>query len=88
MPRYRVLQPGFYGGVLRTPGGPHDPVVTPMPFPKDQTPSWLELIPEETATRTAPKAAPKPVAGRASGKVIEDLMGEKKEDNDAGLTIL
>jgi len=57
MPSYKVLDKGFYGGVFRVPGGPHDPVITPAPIPKGEVPSWLELIKEETKTAKSRKAA-------------------------------
>jgi hypothetical protein len=47
MPKYRVLKTGFYGTVLRVPGGKHDPVVTSKPIPKKELPSWLELIKDD-----------------------------------------
>jgi len=47
MPKYRVKSPGFFGGVLREPGGKHDPVVTSKPIPKKEMPSWLELVKED-----------------------------------------
>ena len=44
MPKYKVLEKGFYGGILREPGGRHDPVVTSKAIPKAKMPSWLEEI--------------------------------------------
>lgn len=42
MPSYKVLKPGFFGGVYRAPGSKHDPVVTDKPL--KPVPNWLEEI--------------------------------------------
>jgi len=51
MPKYKVKETGFFGGVLRVPGGRHDPVVTAKPIPTKEIPSWLELMKVETKTK-------------------------------------
>ena len=40
MPKYSVIETGFFGGILRVPGGDHDPVVTAEPL--KPIPSWLK----------------------------------------------
>lgn len=42
MPSYKVLSAGFFGGVYRSPGSKHDPVVTEKPL--NPVPRWLEEI--------------------------------------------
>ena len=71
MPSYKVLEKGFYGGVLRVPGGPHDPVVTSSPIAKAAMPSWLEEIKAPTSRK---KAAEKVTVANSSA---EDFIGDE-----------
>lgn len=52
MPKYKVLENGYFGGIFRTPGGRHDPVVTSKPFPKGKIPNWLEEVKEDKKKKT------------------------------------
>ena len=75
MPKYKVLKKGFFGGVLREPGGKHDPVITSKPFPKNETPSWLKLMTKADESRAA-KAAEVTVPNEG----VEDFMGDDDPD--------
>ena len=51
MPRYRVLKPGFFNSEYYSPTGKRSVLVTDKPFKKDNIPSWLEAIKEESAAQ-------------------------------------
>lgn len=79
MPKYKVLKPGFFGGIFREPGGRHDPVVTAKPIPKKEQPSWLELMKASAKKKddvTTPNDTP------------DSFMGDKADDDDAGVETL
>lgn len=75
MPRYKVLEPGFHNGILHKPEHPrNNVVVVDKPFKK--TPSWLELIKDETAAAkkkriTAEKAEDKTNATKAEQDKVD-----------------
>jgi hypothetical protein len=73
MPKYRVLENGFFGGIFRTPHGRHNTVVTSKPFPKGKTPKWLEEVKEQKTNKA--KAATVNVPNEKES----DFMG-KSED--------
>lgn len=77
MPLYRVTKTGFWGGILRTPGGRHGVVETAKPIPKKELPSWMEPM---------SKADNK----KAEDKKIENPPSfiDEKENDDAGLETL
>jgi hypothetical protein len=66
MPSYKVKEKGFFGGVLREPGGKHDPVVTSKPL--KPVPSWLEEIKSTPAQQRKKTTKPK--------EKVEDFMGD------------
>ena len=76
MPKYRVLEAGFYADIYRTPGGRHDPVVTAKPIAKKDLPSWLEPI-EETRTKPAAKKAAAKKAEKTEQAL--DFIGEEND---------
>lgn len=82
MPRYKVTQPGFYGGIFRTPGGKHDPVVTAAPISAKKLPSWLEEIKEDSSPAKKRGQATQPNEKPA------DFMGGQDQDNESGLETL
>ena len=96
MARYRVKEPGFFGGILRTPGGKHDPIVTARPIPKKKLPSWLEEIDEEAEAavhQANDEAAAQVTADQMANaddehelnETPEDFMGDDTVDEDAGV---
>jgi hypothetical protein len=94
MAKYRVKEPGFYGGIYREPGGKHDPVVTARPIPRKKLPSWLEEVDEEAeaaarqeiddanadATQTQIEESEKQL-----NETPEDFMGDQQVDDKAGV---
>jgi len=82
MPQYKVKEPGFFGGILRTPGGRHDPVVTAAPITKKDLPEWLEEIVPETSPNKKAATVTKP------NEKVSDFMGDTKKDDDSGLETL
>lgn len=82
MPKYKVLKPGFFGGVFRTPGGPHDPVITAQPFKKGACPSWLELL-------KTPAKKKKPANDTTvPNDTLESITDINPDDNDSGVETL
>lgn len=69
MPSYKVKQTGFYGGVLRTPGGKHDPVVTGKAIAKKDLPSWLEEIKEK----------PNRASKKQPNDTVESFLGDDEK---------
>lgn len=57
MPTYRATADGFMHGELYGPGRERPYVHVDKPFPKDKTPSWLELVEDEIKPRTRTKKA-------------------------------
>lgn len=53
MPTYKVLEPGFFEGTYRVPGGQHDPVVTDKKL--DPVPSWLKPVADEHPSKAESK---------------------------------
>ncbi len=67
MPRYKVLEPGFYGSVLYKPDHPRRNVlVTDKPFPKGKLPSWLKPMKDETATAAKARVKKDTAADKAA----------------------
>lgn len=82
MPQYRVDKAGFYNGVLFSPKNPKRNVVhTEKPFPsvkgKEQVPSWLTRIEEETAAQAK--------ARRKKEKDAADAAAKKAESDSADI---
>lgn len=65
MPRYKVLEPGFYNKVYHTPGHPRHGVVHTAE-PLKPVPSWLEEMKPETPA----------AAKRRAKKIKEDKEAE------------
>lgn len=75
MPKYKVLKPGFFGGIFRTPGGKHDPVVTAKPIPKTKMGTWLEeVVPPKPLTKAEQKKAA--AAEDKTNENENDFMGD------------
>lgn len=94
MPRYQVLEPGFHGGKTYSPLGKRKVLHTDKPFPsknkKEQVPSWLKRVKDETAEEKearllAEKYADKQGAEKSEQdeKDIQDasFMGEGEQSN-------
>lgn len=78
MPQYKVLEPGFYDGILYKPNHPRNHTVrTDAPLKK--VPSWLKLIKGETAAGS--KARRKAEADQA--KADADKAKQDKVDVDS-----
>lgn len=75
MPSYKVKQQGFFGGVLRVPGGRHDPVVTSKAIPKKDLPGWLEEIKEKPSKTTEKKV----------NATTADFMGDDEKAEKTGV---
>ena len=85
MPRYRVLKRGFYGGTSYSPEGKRSVLLTEAPFPydkkskKEQVPSWLERIKDETPAQKKSRETK-----AANTKKAADAKAEQdKVDTDA-----
>jgi len=80
MPEYKVLKPGFWGGIFRVPDGRHDPVVTAAPI--KNLPSWLEEIKSDEDPKVRRGKVTKP------NETPADFLGEQQEDDKGGLETL
>ena len=78
MPRYRVLSPGFFDDVYRTPSRPNGGVLNTDKILKP-VPSWLEKISEETATQKKTRLA----AEKKEGQANKDKAEQDKVDIDS-----
>lgn len=77
MPRYQVLQPGFYNSELYDPEGKRKTLTTDKAFKK--CPSWLRPIKEESAAQRKKREADEAKQSKANAdKAVED-----KKDIDA-----
>ena len=76
MPRYEVLEPGFFEGKLFKPGHPkHGVVHTDMPL--KPVPIWLKLMPDETAGQKTKRVAK---ASKSSKAAVQ-----KKAEDEADI---
>lgn len=70
MPSYKVLKQGFFAGKLYDPNGKRTMVHTDEPFPmkdkKEQVPSWLEAVEQETAAQKKKRVASEAKAAKAA----------------------
>lgn len=75
MPSYKVLQPGFFDGVLHKPGHPRHGVVN-TEKPLKPVPTWLEPIKAESAAAKKKRAA-------AAKKAADDKAAADKDIENA-----
>lgn len=80
MPSYKVLEPGFFQGIYRTPGHPkHGTITTDEPL--KPVPKWLHEIKGESATKAEAKINPatgKPFTKAELKKIAADEAETKK----------
>lgn len=83
MPSYKVIAPGF-DGKLYSPTGKRNVLHRDKPFPmedkKEQVPSWLERVKEESAAQKKKREAAEKKAAEAAAQKTED---DQKEIADA-----
>lgn len=77
MPSYKVIEPGFFQGIYRTPGHPkHGVVVTDEPL--KPVPKWLREIKGESAVKAETDL--NPATGKPFTKAeLKKLADEKAE---------
>lgn len=79
MPTYKVLEPGFFEGTYRVPGGQHDPVVTDKEL--KPVPSWLKRVADEHPGKTESKKKTAEEKKEAVKQQKEDVKGASFMDN-------
>lgn len=93
MPSYKVLQPGFFGGKSYTPRGKRKVLHTDKPFPKiksgkgkgkEDVPSWLERMDDETAEQKKARLAKEKDQAAADKEKLEQDETEKNIVNFTG----
>ena len=89
MPKYKVIEKGFYEGKLYDPNGKRQFVFTDKPFKK--IPSWLEAVKAETAVEKKKRLALEKKTADADKKKAEDdkkavddltFMGDGEKSNN------
>lgn len=74
MPRYKVLEKGFLGGVMYDPNGKRPYVYTDKAL--KPTPKWLEVIKEETTAQKKKRLATE----KKQAEADKQKAAEDKED--------
>lgn len=85
MPSYKVIEQGFFNGELYKPNGKRSVLHTDEEFPKgkdkkEQVPSWLERIKDETAAEKKKRVATEKKDAVAAKKKAAD---DQKDISDA-----
>lgn len=95
MPKYKVLEKGFYNGQIYSPNGKRSFLYTDEPL--KTVPSWLEVVKPETAAQKKKRiAAEKKIAdadqkkAKEDQKAIDDLtfMGDGENSTGPGVETL
>lgn len=86
MPQYKVLEPGFYNGMVYDPNGKRPVLTTDKPFTKNNPiPSWLGPMPEESAGLKAKREAyEKAQAELDAAKAEQDAEELKAASTEGG----
>lgn len=83
MPQYKVIAPGFYGGVYYKPDGKRPVLHTDEPFKKDNLPSWLAEMPKETSAEKKNRVAAEKAQAKADK---QKAKADKQEIDNASTT--
>ena len=78
MPRYKALAKGFYKGTMYSPTGKRKIVHTDVKL--DKVPSWLRLMPEESAAAKKKREAAEAKANKAN---VEKVKSDKADVDSA-----
>ena len=88
MPRYQVIAPGFHGGQMYSPEGKRKVVHTDKPYPsknkKEQVPSWLKRVKDETAEEKEQRLLVEKYADQQDSEKSDDDQKAIKEASFMG----
>lgn len=92
MPRYKVIETGFFNGKMYSPNGKRKELHTAEPFPKstkglkkgqkgvEQVPSWLKRLPDQSPAEEQARIAVEEAEALAAA---EALANDQKEIENA-----